>query len=55
MSTDAATTGAATSALRLTFEGGTLLVEGLAEGDTRGLPGLRYDPRARMHRAEAIH
>ena len=48
-------TEAATSALRLSFEGGTILVEGLAEGDTRGLPGLRYDPRARMHRAEAIH
>ncbi len=40
--------------LRLTFEGGTILIEGLAEDDTGGLPGLRYDPRARMHRAEAI-
>ncbi|WP_435015424.1 DEAD/DEAH box helicase family protein [Tundrisphaera sp. TA3] len=55
MSTQTATTPAAPAALRLTFEGGTLLVEGLIEGDTRGLPGLRYDPRARMHRAEAIH
>src|SRR5947209_10182427 len=42
------------SPLRLTFEGGTLLVEGLPEDDTRGLPGLRFDPRAGMHRAEAI-
>ena len=42
-------------AIRLTFEGGTLLIEGLPEGQTSGLPGLRFDPRAGMHRAEAIH
>jgi len=42
--------------LRLTFEEGTLLISGLAEDDVEhGLPGVRYDPRARMHRAEAIH
>jgi superfamily II DNA or RNA helicase len=40
--------------LRLAFEGGTVLVEGLPEGDTRGLPGLQFDPRTRAHRAEAI-
>ena len=41
--------------LRLTFEGGTILIEGLPEGDSLGLPGVRFDPRAGMHRAEAIH
>ena len=40
--------------LRLGFDGGTLLVEGLPEGDTRGLPGLQFDPRTRPYRAEAI-
>lgn len=41
-------------ALRLTFDGGTLRVEGLAEGDTLGIPGLVNDPRTGSHRAEAI-
>jgi superfamily II DNA or RNA helicase len=32
-----------------------VLVEGLPEGDTRGLPGLKFDPRrAGVYRAEAI-
>lgn len=40
--------------LRLSFEGGTLLVAGLPEGDTAGIPGLKFDPRTGLHRAEAI-
>jgi len=40
--------------LKLAFEEGTILVEGLAEGDDRGLPGVRFDPRAGMFRAEGI-
>jgi superfamily II DNA or RNA helicase len=47
-------TPTAPPALRLTFEGGTILIEGLPEDDTRGLPGVQFDPRAGMHRAEAI-
>jgi len=39
---------------RLLFEEGTILVEGLAEGEDLGLPGVRFDPRAGMYRAEAI-
>lgn len=40
--------------LRLTFDSGTILVEGLPETDSRGIPGLRRDPRSGLHRAEAI-
>jgi superfamily II DNA or RNA helicase len=40
--------------LRLTFDEGTLVVEGLPEGDTGGLPGIKADPRTGQHRAEAI-
>ena len=40
--------------LRLRFDDGTILVEGLAEGDDRGIPGLRFDPRAGAYRAEGI-
>lgn len=40
--------------LRLIFEEGTILVEGLEEGDDLGLPGLTFDPRAGLYRAEAI-
>jgi superfamily II DNA or RNA helicase len=39
---------------RLAFEGGTLLVDGLPQADTLGIPGLRLDPRSGRHRAEAI-
>ena len=42
-------------ALRLTFEGGTILIEGLPEDNDLGLTGVRFDPRAKMHRAEAIY
>src|SRR5438105_1178368 len=41
--------------LRITFEEGTLLVEGLPAGDSLGLPGLKFDPRrSGVYRAEAI-
>ncbi len=39
---------------RLLFDDGTILVEGHAEGDDLGLPGVQFDPRAGMYRAEAI-
>jgi superfamily II DNA or RNA helicase len=55
MSQDVAPTTTAPLHLRLSFEDGTVLVEGLREGDTRGLPGLKFDPRrAGVYRAEAI-
>jgi superfamily II DNA or RNA helicase len=40
--------------LRLSFEEGTVLVEGLPEGDSRGIPGLRRDIRTGLFRAEGI-
>ncbi|MDB5351328.1 MAG: helicase, superfamily [Planctomycetota bacterium] len=40
--------------LRLSFDAGTVLIEGLPEGDTRGIPGLKRDPRTGLFRAEAI-
>jgi superfamily II DNA or RNA helicase len=40
--------------LRLLFDEGTVLVEGLAEGDDRGLPGVKFDPRSGLFRAEGI-
>lgn len=40
--------------LRLTFDGGSIVVEGLPAGDSRGLPGLKLDPRTGLHRAEGI-
>ncbi len=40
--------------LRLGFDGGTLLIDGLPDGDTLGLPGVRFDARSQSHRAEAI-
>ncbi|MFO0958279.1 MAG: DEAD/DEAH box helicase family protein [Isosphaeraceae bacterium] len=46
--------GASEAPLKLTFEGGTIVVEGLADGDSRGLPGLQRDPRSGYFRAEAI-
>src|SRR4051794_40369848 len=44
----------ATPRPRLLFDEGTILVEGLAEGEDLGLPGVKFDPRAGMYRAEAI-
>jgi superfamily II DNA or RNA helicase len=46
--------GNGTPPLRLLFDAGTLIVEGLAEGEEHGLPGLRYDARTKDFRAEAI-
>ena len=40
--------------LRLLFDAGTLVVEGLREDDERSLPGVKFDPRTRQFRAEAI-
>jgi superfamily II DNA or RNA helicase len=40
--------------LRLTFEEGTILIDGLPEGDDRGLPGVKFDPRSGLYRAEGI-
>jgi len=42
------------SNLKLSFEGGTILIEGLPEGNPQGLPGVRIDPRSGLFRAEAI-
>jgi superfamily II DNA or RNA helicase len=41
-------------ALRLTFDGGSLLVEGLPENDKRDIPGVEFDRRVGLFRAEAI-
>ncbi len=41
-------------ALRLSFDAGTLIVEGPGEGDDPGLPGVQYDARIKVFRAEAI-
>lgn len=47
--------GAATGELVLGFEEGTIVVEGLPEHDSRGIPGLQFDPRRRgIYRAPAI-
>src|SRR5438046_1119139 len=55
MTQQAATTATETGQrLRLAFDDGTILVEGLAEGDDRGLPGVAFDPRVEAFRAEAI-
>jgi superfamily II DNA or RNA helicase len=40
--------------LRLRFEGGTILVEGLGDAEAAGFPGVKPDPRAGAHRAQAI-
>jgi superfamily II DNA or RNA helicase len=40
--------------LRLSFEGGTIVVEGLPEDDTLGLPGVKRDYRTGDYRAEGI-
>ncbi len=45
---------AESSPLRLSFEGGTIVVDGLEDGDARGLPGLVRDVRTGQFRAEAI-
>lgn len=40
--------------LRLVFDRGTVVVEGLAEGQEAALPGVQFDPRTKTHRAQAI-
>src|SRR5262249_4585759 len=40
--------------LRLVFDEGPLIVEGLRENDEHGLPGVQYDFRTRQFRAQAI-
>ena len=40
--------------MRLAFDAGTLVVEGLREDEEHGLPGVKYDFRTRQFRAEAI-
>ncbi|APW61332.1 DEAD/DEAH box helicase family protein [Paludisphaera borealis] len=40
--------------LRLVFDRGTVVVEGPKEGDDPGLPGVKFDPRSKTFRAEAI-
>jgi superfamily II DNA or RNA helicase len=53
MTTKAAATAPA-GPVRLVFDEGTILVEGLSEGDDRGIPGVKFDHRAGAYRAEAI-
>ena len=42
------------SPLRLLFDAGTLVVEGLKADDEPTLPGVKFDPRTRQFRAAAI-
>ncbi|MGP0065518.1 MAG: DEAD/DEAH box helicase [Isosphaeraceae bacterium] len=46
--------GQSVQPLRLGFDAGTLVVEGLREDEEHGLPGVKYDFRTRQFRAEAI-
>ena len=52
--TPGVSSGNGTGPLRLTFDAGTLIVEGLNKDEEPGLPGLKYDPRTNDFRAEAI-
>jgi superfamily II DNA or RNA helicase len=54
MSQVAETVGDDASKLRLVFDQGTVLVEGLPEDAEPGLPGVKFDHRTRRFRAEAI-
>jgi superfamily II DNA or RNA helicase len=40
--------------LRLVFDAGTIIVEGLAEDHELALPGVKFDPRTRQFRSGAI-
>src|SRR4051812_11844106 len=40
--------------LRLVFDRGTVIVEVPTAGDDPGLPGVKFDPRTKAFRAEAI-
>ena len=54
MTTSVSPPNVANPPLRLVFDAGTLIVEGLALGDEPGLPGVKYDFRTKIFRAEAI-
>lgn len=55
MSEQAATTASvAVPRPRLIFDDGTILIDGLDEGRDLGIPGVAFDSRAGMYRAEAI-
>ena len=43
------------SPLRLTFDGGTVVVTGGRDEDRANLPGVAFDPRTRTQRAEGRH
>ena len=45
----------APGSLRLVFDAGTVLIEGLPEGADLGLPGTQFDHRTRQFRAPAMH
>ena len=52
--TTGVTPGNGSGPLSLSFEAGTLVVDGLDKDDEPGLPGVKYDPRTKNFRAEAI-
>jgi superfamily II DNA or RNA helicase len=54
MSPIASTADGNGSPLRLVFDQGTLVIEGLPEGEEPNLPGVQFDPRTGVFRAEAI-
>jgi superfamily II DNA or RNA helicase len=54
MTTDGLVTNGQSESLRLSFDGGTLVVEGLPSHEDAGLPGVKYDHRTSQFRAEAI-
>src|SRR5262245_21987079 len=54
MSSSLTTTANGSPNLRLRFDGGTILIEGLSEDDPQGVPGIKFDPRLQLYRAEAI-
>jgi hypothetical protein len=41
--TPSVSSGNGANPLRLLFDAGTLIVDGLGEGDEPGLPGVKYD------------
>jgi superfamily II DNA or RNA helicase len=43
------------SSIRLTFDGGTVVVAGGRDDDRANLPGVTFDPRTRTERAEGRH
>ena len=47
-------TNGQSQSLRLLFDGGTLIAEGISANEEPDLPGVKYDNRTRQFRAEAI-